>query len=205
MFSEQRVMKWNISLTKGCAKDIISPMGCNSFVRPQSTSDNSGPSLLWAIYYVMAVVGYLGGCVGGCLMARFAVNGPPLVLVCWCYRWFALLSFTACALWCLGVLFRRVSRACRVGLSQCACRVGGWSCLSPASCDPFVSSWWRWRGGFGLTRSRCRLLCRWGLWWRGRWRCIRGRTFPNSVGAWSQGGCTYRFFPWASCGEQRVL
>ena len=38
------------------------------------------------------------------------------------------------------------------GFLPCACRVGGWSCLSPASCGLFGFSWRRWRGGLRLAR-----------------------------------------------------
>jgi hypothetical protein len=61
----------NISLTKGCAKDIISPVGCNSHVRKRGlhVGPSSGAKLHYGLPRMMVVPGGLGVLVGWCLGA----------------------------------------------------------------------------------------------------------------------------------------
>ena len=59
----------NISLTKGCAKEIISPVGYNNPVRKRGlhVGPSSGACLHYGLPQMMAVRGGLGVLVGGCL------------------------------------------------------------------------------------------------------------------------------------------
>ncbi len=61
----------NTSLTKGRAKDIISPLGCNNHVegRVYACGTYSGADLYYGLSQVMAVRGGLGVLTGGCLGA----------------------------------------------------------------------------------------------------------------------------------------
>ncbi len=67
----------NISLTKGCAKDIISPLGCNNHVRGGGlpVGPSSGASLYYNISQMMIVRGGLGVRVGRSLGAVCLANG----------------------------------------------------------------------------------------------------------------------------------
>ncbi len=64
-------MKGNTSLTKGWAKDIISPVGCNNLVKKRGYACGaySGASLHYGLNQIMVVRGGLGVLVGGCLGA----------------------------------------------------------------------------------------------------------------------------------------
>ena len=67
----------NISLTKGCDKDIISPLGCNSHARGgvMHVGPSSGASLYYDISQMIVVRGGLGVRVGRSLGAVCLANG----------------------------------------------------------------------------------------------------------------------------------
>ncbi len=67
----------NISLTKGWAKDIISPLGCSSPVerRVYACGAYSGANLYSGLYQITAVRGGLGVLVGECLGAVCLADG----------------------------------------------------------------------------------------------------------------------------------
>ena len=60
----------NISLSKECDKDIISPLGCNNHVGGEgvlSVGPSSGANLYHDLYQMIIVRGGLGVRVGGCM------------------------------------------------------------------------------------------------------------------------------------------
>ena len=90
----------NISLTKGCAKDTISPLGCNSPVRGGvlHVGPSSGARLYYDLSQMMAVRGGLGARVGESLGAVCLANGisgalwDAIVVAC------SMVSFCLCVM-----------------------------------------------------------------------------------------------------------
>ena len=91
----------NRSLTKGCAKDIISPLWCSSPMRGKGVlpvGPRSGAGLYHNLDQMMAVRGGLGVRVGGCLGAVCLANGVSGAVGFGLVAAYSLIFFCLCAM-----------------------------------------------------------------------------------------------------------